>query len=147
MANRASAWTKTGGGKSGNAVQHECIIVHDTSNSTHDLTPPFDWPMLADFTISLQPFEVGDTDANDTITAIGTNVDVDVMGSIEGGGDLTDWHIMKSFANILGSSATIASDVYDMDAEGIMPKMCLSIGPDSGDTYVLRVVVTTHNMV
>ena len=147
MANRASAWAKVDGGKSGNAVQHECIIVYDGGGTTHVLTPPFDWPMLGDITISLQPFVVGDTDANGTITAIGNDVDVDVMGSIEGGSVLADWHIMKSFANILGSSATIASDVYDMDAEGVMPKMCLSIGPDSSDTFVLRVVVTTHNMV
>tara|TARA_R100000152_G_C6770699_1_gene196972 strand:- start:989 stop:1432 length:444 start_codon:yes stop_codon:yes gene_type:complete len=147
MANRASAWTKIDGGKSGNAVQHECIIVHDTSNTTHDLTPPFDWPMLGDITISVQPFAVSDTTATDTVTATTQDIDVDVVGSIEGGNDVTDWHIMKNFGSILTSSITIASGVYDMDAEGIMPKMCLSIGPDSGDTYTLRVVVTTHNMV
>ena len=124
-----------GVGSLNNTMGHFCHFAMDGGTDA-DYTHHFDFPILGDFMIVVNPTKVN-TDA-------ATTVDLSVQGSVDG----SSWVDLHN--NIIADgdgtfdTATLTA-VYDADAKGIMPFMRLELtAATPSDSTILLSIIPLH---
>tara|TARA_Y100000361_G_C11152096_1_gene341768 strand:- start:598 stop:1041 length:444 start_codon:yes stop_codon:yes gene_type:complete len=135
----AGSYVKSDGTKEfGNKVAHE-YTVKLTSEAGEVEGPPFQWPVLGDFTVAVE--RLLDTGAIDTSGQAHT---MTVRGSI----DNVNWFDMATgFANCPGASAGSAFKVYDIDVNGMAPHFRISTDASGSSSDILRITVIPHHQI
>ena len=117
-------------------VRHECHMWLDYTDPID--TKPFDWPVIGDFTVMVNA-------ANVTLAADPGNVDIDVMGSVDG---TTYVKLADGLTWYAATAATqVDSFVYDYDASGRMPYMLIRFdcGTNNDNRHKpIKIVVMAH---
>ena len=99
-----------------------CVFRHDGGTEA-DWTQPFDFPIMGDFTITINS-------SGENLSA-STTMDVSVQGSVDGV-NYTDLHT-DLIDGVVIDNTTIAG-VYDYDAKGRMPYMRLELTAGTAST-------------
>ena len=115
-------------------MRYECSVWLDGTGAV--TTEPFDWPVNGDFTVIVNALKLNfDTDPGNTT--------IKVEGSVTGLS--TDWVELDSMGTSFTIDNNIAHDNYDIDSDGKMPYMRISIDPtndpNAHDEEGMKVVV------
>ena len=153
MAGKTSNWTKLGTNTNAvddatntgyenpsedllnTTVRHECHMWLD--NTAAITTSHFEWPVNGDFTVAFNATKIDLAGTIGTCTAL-------IEGSITG--ESGQYVTLKSLGTTTFDDAIIAY-VYDLDANGKMPFMRISVTPasDVDNTDIpIKIVVTPH---
>ena len=136
-------------GKSGEIVTpvRTTSVWLDDVTSVTGRSAKMDWAVKEDFTIVINAM-VGNVSNLGLAGGSTTLNSVKVEGSING----NNWVELKDFGNISCDGVAIAK-VYDIDANGVLPYMCISTagpsaaqstGSDAGGPVELKIAVVPH---
>ena len=120
-ANITPGGTINGQGTTGK-MGYFCVFRHDGGTEA-DWTEPFDFPIMGDFTITINS-------SGENLSA-STTMDVSVQGSVDGV-NYTDLHT-DLIDGVVMDNIVIAG-VYDYDAKGRMPYMRLELTAGTAST-------------
>tara|TARA_R110002020_G_scaffold212480_4_gene419114 strand:- start:9037 stop:9483 length:447 start_codon:yes stop_codon:yes gene_type:complete len=148
MANTIGDWTTVTGDLSENGVKHQCLITFDAS-SAKQTTPPFQWPVMGDFTVIVTCFDDG------VVADADEQINMDINGSVTGigvvGAGSNEWVELDGKDSIVtdaGGGTHVGIHVYDFDSKGLMPYLNISLDPvSSNSSREYRITVTPHHMV
>mgnify|MGYP003664148849 CR=1 FL=1 len=120
-ANITPSGTVNGQGTTG-TMGYFCVFRHDGGTEA-DWTEPFDFPIMGDFTITINS-------TGEDLSA-STTMDVSVQGSVDGV-NYTDLHTDLIDGVVIDN--TVIAGVYDYDAKGRMPYMRLELTAGTAST-------------
>mgnify|MGYP003652996569 CR=1 FL=1 len=135
-------WLTVTGDVSGTGVKHQCKITYD-NNSGDASTPPFNWPVMGDFTVILE----NRITSTGVLEAVDQNIDLKFEASVDG----DNYFELYEEANVLDSPATQDAHIYDFDSKGLFPHMRVTLDPDAAlgasPAHDVYVTIITHHMV